>query len=192
MAAMSCLRPPRQHRPSLRFGRYTHAIPGRPGRLVIGSMLALPGCATGCATGPDVRQLCGVWAFDDAREQWWIDGGDLRGEGRMIRDGVEVPFEILALRKQRGGHVYIAQPGDAAPTEFAPIDPRSAKFGPAEDNPEVLRFSWANYAHDFPQEIHYLLAGDRLTAVVSGPDRESGWQFERTAGCTEAQPKTRP
>jgi hypothetical protein len=150
--------------------------------LLVGSMLAL----TGCATTPDVMQLCGVWATGDAREQWWIDGHDLRGEGRMIEADVEVPFEILALRKRRGGHVYVAQPGDATPTELAPIDPAAAKFGPGPDQvgPAVVRWSWANYEHDFPQEIHYLLDGDRLTAIISGPDRETGWQFERTAACT--------
>lgn len=157
-----------------------------PPHLVLGSMLAL----SGCATTPDVTPLCGVWAVDDAREQWWIDGHDLRGEGRVLKDGAEVVVETLALRRRRGGHVYVAKPGDATPTEFAPIDPRAARFPGRETNSaniEVTRFSWANYEHDFPQEIHYLLVGDRLTAVVSGPERASGWQFERVAACEEAR-----
>jgi hypothetical protein len=149
-------------------------------RLVVGLTLAL----TGCATAPDVTQLCGVWATGDTREQWWIDGKDLRGEGRMLRDGVEVPTEVLALRRTRDGHVYVAKPGDATPTEFAPIDPRAAKFAP-EAPASAQHFVWANYEHDFPQEIHYVLDGDRLAATISGPDRTNGWEFSRTAACTQ-------
>jgi hypothetical protein len=153
--------------------------------IVLGLALAL----SGCAMSPDVKQLCGLWATTDTREQWWIDGDGLRGEGRMLQDGVEVPTEILALRRSRGGHVYVAKPGDASPTEFAPIDPAAAKYGPAHDDPDAEHFVWANYEHDFPQEIHYVLSGDRLTATISGPGRENGWQFERAAPCTQEQPK---
>lgn len=147
-------------------------------------MLAL----AGCATTPDVTQLCGSWASDEMREHWWIDGRDLHGAGRMIRDGVEVQTEALALRSSKSGHVYVATPGDATPTEFAPIDPSAAKYGPAQASPDAIRFSWANYQHDFPQEIHYLLDGDRLTAIVSGPKGQSGWQFQRSAGCGQEPP----
>jgi hypothetical protein len=153
--------------------------------LAVGLALAL----TGCATIPDVNQLCGTWATNDTREQWWIDGEDLRGEGRMLRDGVEVPFERLALKNSRDGHVYVAMPGEASPTEFAPIDPQSAKYGPGEVDDGAQHFAWANYEHDFPQEIHYVLAGDRLTATISGPGRENGWQFERAAPCSQEQPQ---
>jgi hypothetical protein len=152
-------------------------------RLIAGLALAL----TGCATTPDVTQLCGSWATDDMREQWWIDGKDLRGEGRMVQDGVEVQTEVLALRHGKAGHVYVAKPGDATPTEFAPIDPQAAKYGPGAQS-DGQHFVWANYEHDFPQEIHYVLAGDKLSAVITGPDRENGWQFQRTAACSkEAQ-----
>ena len=151
--------------------------------LFVGATLTLT-TLIGCASRPDVKQLCGVWATGDIREQWWIDGQDLRGEGRMIRDGVEVQTEVLTLRHGKRGHVYVAQPGDASPTEFAPIDPRDAKFGP-EAPAAADHFAWANYAHDFPQEIHYVLVGDRIAATISGPDRTNGWEFQRTAACTE-------
>jgi hypothetical protein len=151
--------------------------------LVLGVSLAL----TGCATGPDVTQLCGVWASDNAKEQWWLDGNDLRGEGRMIEADHEVVSEVLALRRTRAGHIYVAKPDEATPTEFAPIDVAAAKWGPGdiEGAEHFEHFAWANYEHDFPQEIHYVLAGDRLTAIISGPGRESGWEFQRTAACTE-------
>ncbi|HLT39140.1 MAG TPA: hypothetical protein VK034_22805 [Enhygromyxa sp.] len=153
-------------------------------RLVVGITLAL----AGCGPRPDVRQLCGVWAGAELSEHWSIDGRDLQGEGRMIRDGVEITTERLKLKKTRAGHVYVAMPSDVAPTEFAPIDPATAKFGPDRVPAATTRFSWANYQHDFPQEIHYLVQGDRLTAIISGPDRESGFEFQRVTDCVQVAP----
>ena len=86
---------------------------GMSPHLLVGAMLAL----AGCATTPDVTQLCGSWASDEMREHWWIDGRDLHGAGRMIRDGVEVQTEALALRSSKSGHVYVATPGD----ELSPL-----------------------------------------------------------------------
>jgi hypothetical protein len=151
--------------------------------LLVGSILAL----AGCATGPDVTVLCGVWASEDMRERWWIVDDGLAGEGRLVQGGDEIVTETLALRPTRGGHIYVAKPGDASPTPFAPIDPDKARFGPepAELGPDVVRLSWANYEHDFPQEIHYLVRGDRLTAIVSSPERETGWEFQRSSPCTD-------
>ncbi len=149
------------------------------------ALAALPLLLLGCATGPDPRLLCGTWSGETVREQWWLDGRDLRGEGRTIRDGLETVHERLALRRSPGGHVYVATPSGAAPTEFAPIDPATARFGPVPDvdAPGLVHLAWANYAHDFPQEIHYLVDGDTLMAIVSGPRQEYGWTFQRTAGC---------
>jgi len=158
-----------------------------PARLCL---LLLTLALASCGSSPDISALCGVWASDDARELWWLDGDGLRGEGRTVQDGREQTFERLELRPAGRGHVYVAQPGDAPPTEFAPVDPRAAKFGPEQREPAagVQHFVWANYAHDFPQEIHYLLAGDRLTAIVGGPEREIGWTFERVGPCEPGRP----
>jgi hypothetical protein len=155
-------------------------------RVIVAALLPW---STGCATSPDVTSLCGTWAGDDTRELWWIDGKGLRGEGRRLDDrGVEQPFERLALQRARGGHAYIAQPGDAPPTTFAPIDPRAAKFGPPNSDDEGEQaFAWANYEHDFPQEIHYRVAGDRLQAMISGPAQAHGWAFERITACAGSE-----
>jgi hypothetical protein len=153
--------------------------------LLVGATLALT-TLSACASRPDVKQLCGVWDTGDLREHWWIDGKDLRGESHIVKDGVPMRAEVLWLRHGKAGHVYVAQPGDASPTEFTPIDPSRAKYGP-ESVAAAQHFAWANYEHDFPQEIHYVLLGDRLAATIGGPNGAQGWELERTAACTEAQ-----
>ncbi|NVB43772.1 hypothetical protein G6O69_38600 [Pseudenhygromyxa sp. WMMC2535] len=49
---------------------------------------------------------------------------------------------------------------------------------------------WANYEHDFPQEIHYALFADegRLEAAIVGPGEGEApsvmtWSFTRSASC---------
>lgn len=148
--------------------------------------LLLTACdASGTSVSPDVRQLCGTWTSDaGASERWDIDGDNLVGQGRS---GEEV--EQLALLAGSQGHIYVAQPGRAAPTEFRPIDPSAARF--SVDAPASARvWVWANYDHDFPQEIHYALLPDegRLEAAIVGPGeggeaRVMAWTFARTAGC---------
>lgn len=138
---------------------------------------------------PSPEPLCGTWS-DGAgmTERWWLDGDDLRGEGKTP-DGTET----LALIAGPRGHVYVAKPGDAEPTEFAPIDPSRARFG-AQAPATAQVWVWANYEHDFPQEIHYVLGDDNhLTAKIAGPSddpgegngRSMGWTLERTATCGE-------
>jgi hypothetical protein len=141
--------------------------------------------ASGCASAGPLASLCGTWVSEPAIERWWVDGRGLAGEGLVVHDGVENRTEVLRLRPSRGGAIYVAAPDGQPTTEFRPIDPREARFGPAapESDDEFARLSWANYAHDFPQEIHYRIGPDRLVAVVSGPDRESGWTFTRAAAC---------
>ena len=148
--------------------------------------LALAACdVSGTSVSPDVRQLCGTWTSDaGASERWDIDGDNLVGQGRS---GEEV--EQLALLAESQGHIYVAQPGRAAPTQFRPIAASAARFA-VDAPPGATVWVWANYDHDFPQEIHYaLLANEgRLEAAIVGPG-ESGearvvtWTFARTAGC---------
>lgn len=146
--------------------------------LIVGLTLA----SIACATGPDVEQLCGAWASGDLHEYWWMTGNDLRGVKKQVRDGEEHLTEVHELRRSRDGHIYVAHPGDAPRTEFAPIDPQAARFAP-EVPAAGEHFAWANYAHEFPQEIHYVLVGDRLAVTITGPGRTNGWEFQRTVGC---------
>jgi hypothetical protein len=151
-------------------------------------------CALSCACAskiPDVASLCGTWS-DGAgvTERWWVEGDNLRGEGLTKNEAGEVEAtEILELVDSRPGHIYVARPNGAAPTEFAPLDPTDARFPvDAPANAEV--WVWANYEHDFPQEIHYTRIGDQLRAKIVGPGdtgedsgRAMGWTLERTAAC---------
>jgi hypothetical protein len=126
-------------------------------------------------------------------ERWWIERDGLRGEGQTLDDSGQVQStELLELVASRRGHVYVARPGGAAATEFAPIDPTKSRF--PRDTPQTAKvWAWANYEHDFPQEIHYSLVDDRLHAEIIGPGddtgqslgRAMGWTLDRTATCSE-------
>jgi hypothetical protein len=148
-------------------------------------------CALSCACAskiPDVASLCGTWS-DGAgvTERWWIDAEGLRGEGQTTDEaGAVQSTEILELASSRLGHTYVARPNGAAPTEFAPLDPTDARFAvTAPAGADV--WVWANYEHDFPQEIHYARVGDQLHAEIVGPgdgeNHSMGWTLERTAAC---------
>jgi hypothetical protein len=128
-------------------------------------------------------------------ERWWIDGRDLRGEGHALDDAGEITStERLLLRADKRGHVYVAQPGEATPTEFSPIDPSTAR-SPVRLPAAALVWSWANYDHDFPQEIHYVLDGDTLVTMIAATDENRGhgmgWKLTRTASCDDSPSQPR-
>lgn len=165
------------------------------------SLLLSLACTLPCACAaklPSPAPLCGTWS-DGAgtTERWWIDGRDLHGEG-IVRDhdGHET-HEQLALIAGRRGHAYVARPGGATPVEFEPIDPMKLRYGPPPPA-AVQSWMWANYNHDYPQEIRYvLLTDDRLHAEIIGPGddegrslgRAHGWTLERVAACGEQEPQ---
>lgn len=153
-------------------------------------------CVLPCACAskiPDVAPLCGTWSDGDMTERWWIDGDGLRGEGQTLDESGQVQStELLELLASRRGHIYVARPGGGAATEFAPIDPDDTRFGRTAPT-AVDVWVWANYEHDYPQEIHYALVDDRLHAQILGPGDGPGqslgraldWTLERTAACSE-------
>ena len=167
-----------------------------PRRRLLALTLALPLAPWACSATPfpSVASLCGTWRNDAGEvERWALDGPDLRGEAQFGETRERLAL-VARARGRGGGHVYVAQPGDAAPTEFAPIDPSASRHGgPAPAS--ATRWSWANYDHDFPQEIHYTLTGDRLEATIAGPDRggaggrSAGWTYDRVAACNEDEPR---
>jgi hypothetical protein len=163
--------------------------PRRVLALLFGGLL-LGACGPPRATAPpNAKLLCGTWQGEGMSERWWVDGRDLRGEGRALNEAGElVVSERLVLRASKRGHVYVAKPGEAAPTEFSPIDPGVARY-PIQVPASALVWVWANYEHDFPQEIHYAVIGERLEASIHGPDdaggRSMGWALERVAGCED-------
>ncbi|NVB43338.1 hypothetical protein G6O69_36270 [Pseudenhygromyxa sp. WMMC2535] len=158
----------------------------RRGGLICTLTLTLAACGSPKASvRPDVDMLCGTWTSESgAHERWEIDGDNLVGQAH---NGEEL--EQLTLLAQGQGHVYIVQPGQAAPTQFEPIDPSAARF--SVDTPRgATIWVWANYEHDFPQEIHYALFADegRLEAAIVGPGEGEApsvmtWSFTRSASC---------
>jgi hypothetical protein len=167
-----------------------------PGMSLANQTLLALACVLPCACAskiPDVAPLCGTWSDGGVTERWWVEGDGLRGEGQTIdADGVVQSTELFELVASRRGHVYVARPGGGAATEFAPIDPAEARFErTAPATAEV--WAWANYEHDFPQEIHYWLVDGRLHTEIIGPGDDSGqslgramgWTLERTAACNE-------
>ena len=139
----------------------------------------------GATVDPGMRPLCGTWTADSgANERWEIDGDNLIGKAF---NGEE--HEDIALLAGDQGHVYSVQPGGGPTTEFRPIDPSAARFS-VQVPPGAKVWVWANYDHDFPQEIHYaLLANEgRLEATIVGPGEggeaaSMAWTMTRTASC---------
>lgn len=135
-----------------------------------------------------VAPLCGTW--DDGhgtRERWWPDGDGLAGEGRVTGESGEATTEQLALVATEGGHAYVARPHGARATRFEPIDPRHGRYPVSGAPADVPVWLWADYDHDFPQEIRYALHDDRLEVVLSGPGDDGpshvAWTFERVEAC---------
>jgi hypothetical protein len=108
--------------------------------------------------------LVGSWGDDAAgtRETWVLAGDRLLGVG--FSPGTDGTFfEILEVTPA----AYLARPKGADPaTSFAVA--RSTERGAR----------WENPAHDFPQEITYRRAGDRLRAKIGGPGQEAAWSWD--------------
>jgi hypothetical protein len=122
-------------------------------------------------------------------ERWWVDGDGLRGYSTDDNRDFYMR-EILELVNSRRGHIYIARPGGNYETKFAPIDPARARFIVSKpENAEV--WVWANYKHDYPQEIHYAVLDNYLYATIVGPSENSAeghplrWELRRIAECGE-------
>jgi len=165
-------------------------------RAVASSLALALVCACAGSRPPSVAPLCGTWtepAPGTRYESWSRAGQGLVGEGGdILATGELVATEQLQLRAERRGHVYLAQPGQAIPTKFSPIDPAQARFG-TRAPATATHWSWANYDHDFPQEIHYvLLDNGRLQISIGGPKGSGGqgmgWTFVRAAACAELEP----
>ena len=117
----------------------------------LASLAWLSGCWTGTTPG---RQV----------EEHWMKpaGGTMFGMSRTVADEKTVAFEVLELRQQGAGVVYIARPSGQPQASFPWVsgDATSARF----ENP----------AHDFPQVITYTLKPD-------------GWLLARIEGTTKGQ-----
>lgn len=149
---------------------------------------------------PAITALCGSWQADNGDgtlmvERWQIEGEGLRGAGRTTNAEGEVLFaeQLEILTDDDGTLRYRAQPGEEPATEFRAVDTDARRF--AVELPADAEAQWlfANYEHDFPQEISYALSGDRLEIRIAGPKLDApeeqasaAWSHTRVEGCDEA------
>jgi len=144
-------------------------------RLVMMGAAALLIGATPAAKVEDLSWLAGSWSEDaDGRwtEEYWTiaRGGVMLGASRSGRGETLREFEFLRVQAVEDGSLaYIAQPGGGAPVAFRLVrhDARSATF--------------ENAAHDYPQRIRYVRAGDVMTATISKIDgsKARSWTYRR-------------
>jgi hypothetical protein len=112
--------------------------------------------------------LAGCWAGERDGERFherWIvgDASTLLAVAHTTKNGKMTAFEFLRVVVRNGHPVYIAQPGGAAPTEFA----ATSAVGD--------RVVFENPSHDFPKRIIYVRGGDdRLTASIDGGGASGG------------------
>lgn len=126
----------------------------------------------------DVEWLAGAWVgtrgSSSIEERWSPPlGGAMLGTSRTVKNGSMVAFEYLRVVERDGGLVYVAQPGGAAPTEFALTELVGT------------RAVFANPRHDFPQRIEYELSDQgRLSASIGHAKggRPRRFEFEREDG----------
>jgi hypothetical protein len=86
---------------------------------------------------------------------------------RTIRDGKLAEYEFIVLREDGERLAYVAQPSSQKPRTFL-----SSRI----EGAEVV---FENPAHDFPKTIGYRLAGDTLTAWISGGTRRIEFPYKR-------------
>ncbi|MGH8030343.1 MAG: DUF6265 family protein, partial [Arenimonas sp.] len=106
---------------------------------------------------------CGMQDGAQIEELWLERGGQLFNVSTSTRDGALLSFEYARIEARAGGVVYVAQPGGAAPVEFALVE---------EDDRRVV---FTNPGHDFPQQVSYWRDDAGLHAEIAGPG-EAGEQ----------------
>lgn len=131
--------------------------------------------ASPAAKVDDLAWMAGQWSREEGdrwtEESWTAPrGGAMLGTSRSGRGDALREFEFLRIAAGAdGAPAYIAQPGGGAPVAF-----RLVRQGGASA-------TFENAAHDYPQRIHYVREGDRLTATISAIDgsRAMRWIFRR-------------
>jgi hypothetical protein len=126
--------------------------------------LAIAGAAGAHEDAVDMAWLAGHWCGTQggaAIEELWLErGGQLLNLSTTTLDDELVSFEYARIEARAGGVVFVAQPGGAAPVEFALVEA------------EERRVVFANPAHDFPQQVSYWRDGGGLHAEIVGAGEE--------------------
>ena len=130
--------------------------------LLLALTLAPPATAHDDAAG--FTWLVGHWCGTQggaAIEELWLDrGGQLLNLSTTTLDGELVSFEYARIEARAGGVVFVAQPGGAAPVEFALVEA------------DARRAVFANPAHDFPRQVSYWRDDAGLHAEIAGPGEQ--------------------
>jgi len=121
----------------------------------------------------DLAWMAGRWESGSGEswtEEIWAAprGGMIIGLSRSGQGERLGGFEFLRIEATDDGvATYVAQPGGGAPVGFRLV---------AREGTSAV---FENRAHDYPQRIHYLRSGDRMTATVSLADgsRPMSWSF---------------
>ena len=120
--------------------------------------------------------MTGAWSQESADggwadEYWTPPRGDIMIGAARIGQGARLAiFEHTRIIRKDGVNLaFIAQPRGGPAAEFPLV---------AHDGSMV---EFANPAHDYPQRIDYVRAGDTLTATISAIDgsKARSWTFRR-------------
>lgn len=117
--------------------------------------------------------IIGCWEIADSQTvECWHEASDgtLSGRSEMTRRDGSTFTEVLRIERESDTLVYIAQPGDAAPTSFTEI---------SQSDFAVV---FANVGHDYPQRITYTRNGPmtlRASIALADGSRERVFEFIR-------------
>lgn len=120
-----------------------------------------------CTDVTDGRQTCELWGPER--------GGTMLGTSQTVRDSRSTSFEFIRIVwNQPWDHAVIRLALIAAPQGRDPVT-----FGWSPSRETGVTFF--NTAHDYPQRIHYRVAGDVLTAEISlaNGSKAMRWTFNR-------------
>src|SRR5688572_9632864 len=103
----------------------------------------------------DMSWISGCWQGRQGNaviEEIWSkpSGGSMLGMGRTVRGNRTVLFEFMQFREDKGGLVFLPQPGGGARVSF----PLKDAFGG--------KATFENLNHDFPQRVIYERKGKAL------------------------------
>lgn len=130
--------------------------------LLVGSTVPAVARAQSADDPARLGWLAGCWELRTptrvTHEQWMAPlGGALLGMSRTVAGGVVREFEFLRIARIADTLSYVA----------APSGQRETRFAMTQLSDTAVTF--ANPAHDFPQQIEYRRRGtDSLVATISG------------------------
>lgn len=114
-----------------------------------------------CSEPVNGRQTCELWGPPR--------GGVMLGTSQTVQQGRTRDFEFMRIESTEGRAVFHGSPRGAPAVPFR------------EDAREAKAISFANPAHDYPQQIRYQRDGEVLTAEIALADgsKPMRWTYRR-------------